>query len=142
VIASVEKLKQYFRGSYKNLQPFKTVVNIAKKRKDDLLIERFGYQIMELQDRLKTYVETPGIELVLITSLKHQKKFEQAKDVNLKLLKHDLKPDVKARAYYELGHSYQQLGDSDKARDSFLRSSEASPDNVWGKLSRDYIDLM
>lgn len=143
VIESVEKLKQYFKGSYKNLQPFKTVVNIAKKRKDDLLMERYGYQIIKLQEKLNTYVETPAIELVLITALKHQKKFQEAQEVSLKLLKHsDLKPDIRARAYYELGHSYQQLGDMKRAKESFKSSSEASPSNVWGKLSKDYLELL
>ena len=69
------KLEKYFQDSYKNLQPFKSVVSIGKNRKDNLLIERFAKLIIKIQNRLKSYVESPEIEILLIHNFSHQIKF-------------------------------------------------------------------
>jgi tetratricopeptide (TPR) repeat protein len=142
VIKTVEKLEQSFGETYRNLQPFKSVVSIGKARKDDLLIEKYARRVIKIQKRLNSFVETPEIELLLTTSLKHQNKLEDAVSVLKELLAHKLDGDVKARAYYELGSSYQSLGKVDLAKDSFQKSFEASPKNSWGKLSRDFLEIL
>ncbi len=141
LIKSVNALDRYFNGTYRNLQPFKSVVTIAKKRQDDLLIEEYAERIIKIQKRLNSYIETPEIELLLITSLKHQNKIERAIEVGEELLQRDIKADQKARVHYELGSAYQNVGNSEKSKENFQKSYDSSPENVWGKLSRDYLDM-
>jgi len=141
VIKTVNMLDKYFKNTYRNLQPFKSVVSIAKDRKDDLLIERFAKRVLKIQKRLKSYVQTPEIELLLITSLKHQNKIDEAIEISEELLKRDIEPNSKARVFYELGISYQILKNSNKAKYNFEQSYKVAPDNVWGELSKDYLDM-
>ena len=141
ILKTVQLLDKYFNGTYRNLQPFKRIVSIAKERKDYFMIEKYARKIMEIQRRLNSYVETPEIEILLITALKHQNKLEDVIDVANELLKRDIDSGAKARAYYELGTAYQSLGMDDKAKESFKKSYEADPNNSWGKLSKDYLEF-
>ncbi len=142
VIKTVMKLEKYFQDSYKNLQPFKSVVSIGKNRKDNLLIERFAKLIIKIQNRLKSYVESPEIEILLIQSLKHQNKYKEAIFVAQRLLKQQkLSNSVKARIFYEIGTAYQNLGNDKKSREAFEKSYDVAPENSWGKLSRGYLEI-
>gem|GEM_PF-1005408 len=141
VIETVNKLDKYFRDSYKNLQPFKSIVSIAKDRKDDLLIEQFAKRVIKIQQRFKSYLESPEIELLLITSLKHQNKIKEAISVGEEVLNRKMSKEKKARIYYELGVAYQNLNNLKKSKTNFEKSVAISPNNVWSKLSQDYLDM-
>jgi len=140
-IKTVNMLDKYFKNTYRNLQPYKSVVSIGKDRKDDLLIEKFAKRVIKIQSKLKSYIETPEIELLLITSLKHQNKIDEAIKVAEELLKRDVKNSVKARIYYEIGIANQSLKRDKTAKSNFKKSYEISPNNVWGKLSKDYLEM-
>ncbi len=142
VLETVNILDKIFKDDYKNLQPFKSVIDIAVKRKDDLLIEKYGKKILTIQERLNSFVETPEVELLITTSLQHQNKFSEAINILETLLKRDISNDVKSRAYYELGSAYYNLKNTKLAKDSFQKSFDLSPNSSWGKLSGDFLKLI
>ena len=142
VLDSVATIDKLFKDSYKNLQSFKTAVDIAKNKKDDLLIEKYGKKVLAIQDRLNSFVETPEIELLITTSLQHQNKFSEVIQVLENLLKRDLSNDIKSRVYYEMGSAYNNLKNIQKAKESFQKSFELSPNNSWGRLSSDFLKLL
>jgi tetratricopeptide (TPR) repeat protein len=143
VLQTVDKLEKHFKDTYRNLQPFKSAVEIGKKRRDNLLIERYASRVIEIQNKLNSFVESPDIEFLLNVALKEQGKHQRSIQIMNGLLTREpaLEPDDVARAYYELGIAYIELGNDSKAKDSFEKSSKASPTNVWGKLSSEYLDI-
>jgi hypothetical protein len=144
VLETAQKLETIFKDTYRNLQPFKRAVAIGKKRRDLMLIEKYGYKVIEIQEKLASFVESPDIEFLLIASLKEQNKIKETIDVATRLLnrKSSLQENEIARGYYELGIAYQTLDEIEKAKDSFKNSSESAPSNVWGKLSAEYLELL
>jgi tetratricopeptide (TPR) repeat protein len=143
VLETADKLQKIFKDTYRNLQPFKRAVAIGKKRRDLFLIEKYGYKVIEIQEKLASFVESPDIEFLLITSLKEQDKVEETVDVAQRLInrKASLQKDEVARGYYELGIALQSLNRIEEAKESFKNSKDASPNNVWGRLSSDYLEL-
>jgi tetratricopeptide (TPR) repeat protein len=143
VIQTVSKLEQVFKDDIQNISPYRSVVNIAKRRGDLLLIEKYASEIIKIQEKLNISVETPNIELDLIYTLKKQEKIDKAIEINEKLMQFkDMKKSIKAKAYYELADSYFRLGNIEKAKENYKNSNEADPTNPWGKLSKDALGLI
>jgi tetratricopeptide (TPR) repeat protein len=127
---------------YSEIELYYLMSKLAKKRADNTMIENYASKVIKLQEDSKSYTFTPGIELQMLNALKKLNKDNDAYDLAKVLVTHVSTPEDKARAYYELGMICQRLNYQDQMQKAFTKSSEASENSPWSKLSKDALDLL
>ena len=142
IMELVNVVSQKFPTSYQNIEPYVSMLKIARRTKDDVMIENFANKIIKLQERTKSYTQTPFVEFTYVSSLKALKKHTKAIKILKVLIKRELKPSEYARAYYLLGALYQKTEQKNKAKQAYEKSAKSDPKSSWGNIAKDTLELL
>ena len=104
--------------------------------------KNFANKIIKLQERTKSYTQTPFVEFTYVSSLKALKKHTKAIKILKVLIKRELKPSEYARAYYLLGALYQKTEQKNKAKQAYEKSAKSDPKSSWGNIAKDTLELL
>jgi predicted Zn-dependent protease len=118
------------------------MVSLGLKRKDEAMTQNYARKVIALQERTKTYTQSPFIEFTLAQSYQNVGKDADALNTLKTLNKQKLTNEKRSRQQYLIGAIEQRLGRKKEARDAFNGSIKADPNSAWGKLAKDALALL
>ena len=127
---------------FKEIELYHAMVKLAKRKKDNTMLENYASKVIKLQKSSKSFNFSPSVDLMMINALKKLNKEQKAYEVAKGLVKLVKLPNDVARAYYELGMICQRLNYTKQMEKAFTKSSKASKTSAWSKLSQDALDLL
>ncbi len=137
-----DKIEKVLKNSFKNIEIYQKLINYAKQTDDSLMIVKYAKDIIGLQNRYKSYVLTPEVELSCIGALKKLNQYKNAKNIAKELLSRVVEKDIKARVLYEIGEISLKLNDIKGARESFKKCSDLNITNGWKNLCKESLKIL
>ncbi len=141
MIRHIKSIEGAYPNDFKDIERYTQMVSLAQKQKDESMTQTYGRKVMALQDRTKTYTQTPYIEFTLAQSYQNVGKDGDALKVLKTLNGRKLLNEKRSRQQYLIGSIEQKLGRKREARDAFNASIKADKDSAWGKLAKDALTL-
>lgn len=141
MIRHIKSIEGAYPNDFKDIERYTQMVSLAQKRKDETMTQMYGRKVMALQDRTKTYTQTPYIEFTLAQSYQNIGKDGDALKVLKILNTRKLTAERRSRQQYLIGSIEQKFGRKREARDAFNASIKADPASAWGKLAKDALTL-
>ena len=138
----VQKIDKNFSDNFNNIEIYKKVIDLARKRVDDLMIIKYAKKILKLQEKYKSYILSPEIEFIYITSLKRLGKNKDAINILKALIKRVKSPTILSRAYYEMGALFLKLQNKTAAKKAFEKCLNIKSKNSWKSLCTDSLSLL
>ncbi|MBD3809065.1 MAG: flagellar protein [Sulfuricurvum sp.] len=141
MVRHIKSIEGAYPNDFKDIERYTQMVSLAQKRKDETMTQTYGRKVMALQDRTKTYTQTPYIEFTLAQSYQNVRKDGDALKVLKTLNARQLTPQRRSRQQYLIGSIEQKFGRKREARDAFNASIKADPASAWGKLAKEALTL-
>ncbi|MDD2367787.1 MAG: tetratricopeptide repeat protein [Sulfuricurvum sp.] len=142
MIRHIKSVEGAYPNDFKDIERYTQMVSLGLKRKDEGMVQTYGRKVSALQERTKTYTQSPYIEFTLAQSYQNLGKDSAALSVLKTLDKQKLDTEKRARQQYLIGAIEQKLGHKREARDAFNASIKANKNSAWGKLAKDALGLM
>lgn len=142
MIEYIKGCESAFGTDFKDIERYTQMVSVGLKRKDDLLVQNYANRVVALQNRTKTYTQSPFIEFALVQSLMNQDKNVDALQVLKSLNARKLTPEKRSRQQYLMGSLAMKLGKTVEAKAAFGASIKADAKSAWGKLAKDALGLL
>ncbi|HZF69467.1 tetratricopeptide repeat protein [Sulfuricurvum sp.] len=142
MIRHIKSVESAYPNDFKDIERYTQMVSLGLKRKDEGMVQTYGRKVSALQDRTKTYTQSPYIEFTLAQSYQNLGKDSEALSVLKTLNKQKLETEKRARQQYLIGAIEQKLGHKREARDAFNASIKADKTSAWGKLAKDALGLL
>ncbi len=143
------KMIEYMKGcesafgtSFEDIERYTQMVSVGLKRKDEAIVQNYAKRVIALQNRTKTYTQSPFIEFTLAQSLINQEKSNEALQTLKTLNPRKLTPEKRSRQQYLVGSLAMKLGKKEEAKASFRASIKTDPKSAWGKLAKDALGLV
>lgn len=147
-IGDGEGMIRYIKGceasfglTFKDIERYTQTMSLGLKRKDEVLVQNYAQKVMTLQERTKTYTQSPFVEFTLAQSLINQDKNKEALSVLKTLDERKLNGERRSRQYYLIGSLALKLGQNAEANRAFNASIKADPASAWGKLAKEALAL-
>ena len=141
MIQYIKGCESAFGTDFKDIERYTQMVSVGLKRKDDLLIQNYANRVVTLQNRTKSYTQSPFIEFTLVQSLLNQEKNKDALKTLQSLTPRKLTTEQRSRQQYMIGSLAMKLGKKVEAKAAFNASVKANPKSAWGKLAKDALGL-
>ena len=129
-------------NNLKNSDVFIKIVQNAKDSRNDLLLIEYANKIIALQKRYKSYIYTPDVELSLIGALQRLEKTKEALVVAKGLIKLNLTPKEKTRAFYSAGELSMKLGKNKEAKEYFTKCKNIKIKSSWKDICEQNLKLL
>lgn len=142
MIEYIKGCESAFGTDFKDIERYAQMVSVGLKRKDDLLVQNYANRVVTLQNRTKTYTQSPFIEFALAQSLMNQDKNVDALGTLKSLNARKLTPEKRSRQQYLIGSLAMKLGKTVEAKAAFGASIKADAKSAWGKLAKDALGLL
>lgn len=141
MIRQIKSIESTYPNDFKDIERYTQMVSLGLKRKDEALTQTYAKKVIALQDRTKSYTQSPYIEFTLAQSYQNMDKNTDALNVLKLLNKQKLVLEKRSRQQYLIGAIEQKLGHKREARDAFNESIKADQNSAWGKLAKDALAL-
>jgi hypothetical protein len=142
MIRYVKSVEGAYTNDFKDIERYTQMVSLGLSRKDEGMVQAYAVKVAALQERTKTYTQSPYIEFTLAQSYQNLGKDTAALSVLKTLNKQKLETDKRARQQYLIGAIEQKLGHKREARDAFNASIKTDKNSAWGKLAKDALGLL
>ncbi|MDD5717554.1 MAG: flagellar protein [Sulfuricurvum sp.] len=142
MIRYIKLIETVFPNDFKDIERYTQMVSLGLKRKDESMTQNYARKVIALQERTKTYTQTPFIEFTLAQSYQNLGKDSDALSILKKLDRQKITNEKRARQQYLVGAIEQKLGHKREARDAFNASIKADKASPWGKLAKDALGLL
>jgi hypothetical protein len=147
--ADAEGMVRYIKGcenvfgvDFKDIERYTQMVALGVKRKDEVMTQSYAQKVVALQERTKTYTQSPFIEFTLAQSLMNRDKNKEAVGILKSLNSRTLTNEKRARQQYLMGSLLMKLGRNSEAKIAFNGSIKADKNSAWGKLAKDALGLL
>lgn len=142
MIRHIKSIEGSFPNDFKDIERYTQMVSLGLKQKDEAITQNYARKVIALQDRTKTYTQSPYIEFTLAQSYQNLGKDKDALNVLRSLNGRKLTPERRSRQQYLIGAVEQKMGNRRAAREAFNASIKADPASAWGKLAKDALGLL
>ncbi len=142
MITAIKRIETAFGVAHADVERFTQMVTLGQREKDELLIENYASKVMTLQEKSKSYTQSPYIEFTLYDALVKLNKEAKALKVLTSLDARELTTEKRARQKYLMGALLQKAKKMDAAKTAFEQSKEADAESAWGKLAADALALL
>ncbi len=142
MIRHVKAIESAFPNDFKDIERYTQMVSLGLKRKDEAMTQTYARKVIALQNRTKSYTQSPYIEFTLAQSYQNLGKDGDALSVLRTLNGRKLTNERRSRQQYLIGAIEQKLGNRRQARDAFNASIKADKNSAWGKLAKDALALL
>ena len=136
MIETMSELQKVFKTNYKDIERYMAMVALGSQRKDDNLVIKYAKEVMKIQKKSNSYVQSPFVEFTLYQSYIDKENYSEALRVIKSLDNIKLKPSDRARQKYLLGSVYEKLWRDEDAQKAFKASIDADPTSPWAKLAK------
>ena len=142
MIRHIKAIESVFPTDFKDVERYTKMVALGLSRKDESMVQNYARKVMALQQRTKTYTQSPYIEFTLAQSLQNVGKDAEALKVLKSLDGRKLSGERRSRQQYLIGAIAQSLGQKNQARAAFDASIKADKNSAWAKLAKDALGLL
>lgn len=142
MIEYIKGCENAFGTDFKDIERYTQMLSVGLKRKDDMLVQNYANRVMTLQNKTKSYTQSPFIEFTLAQSLMNQEKNNDALGTLKSLTPRKLNPEQRSRQQYLIGSLAMKLGKTAQAKTAFSASINADAKSAWGKLAKDALGLL
>lgn len=142
MIEYIKGCESAFGTDFTDIERYTQMVSVGLKRKDEALVQNYANRVIALQNRTKTYTQSPFIEFTLAQSMINQEKNNEALEVLKSLDARKLTPEKRSRQQYLMGSLAMKLGKTAQAKTAFSASIKADAKSAWGKLAKDALGLL
>jgi len=142
MIKTVKELESRRGLDSKDIELYVSMIKLGLKQRDDIIIETYTSKVMKLQDKTKSYSQSPFVEFAALQVLKTQNKQKEQVSVLKQLAQRDLKGKDRSRVHYMLGSILMKEGKNKEAKNAFDESVKADETSAWAGLSKDALDLL
>lgn len=142
MIKSIIRLQKVFGLDYKDIERYIAVMNVGSQKKDSNIVIKYARDIMKLQERSKTYVQSPFVEFSVFESFMEKEDYNEALKIIKSLDSIELKSNDKARQQYLLGSVYTKLWRDKEAIAAFDEVVKLDPTSSWASLAKDAKDII
>lgn len=142
MIEYIKGCESAFGNDFTDIERYTQMVSVGLKRKDEAIVQNYANRVTALQNRTKTYTQSPFIEFTLAQSLMNQEKNKDALQILKSLNGRKLNNEKRSRQHYLIGSLAMKMGKTAEAKKSFNASINADPKSAWGKLAKDALGLL
>ena len=142
MIKTVKELEKRRGLNNQDIEVYVSMIKLGLKQKDDVIIETYAGKVMSLQDKTKSYSQSPFVEFTALQVLKTQNKQAEQVAILTELTQRELKDKDRSRVYYMLGSLLMKEGKIEEAKNAFDRSVKADETSAWSGLSKDALNLL
>lgn len=142
MIEYIKGCESAFGTDFKDIERYTQMLSVGLKRKDDLMVQSYANRVISLQNRTKTYTQSPFIEFTLAQSLMNQEKNKDALGILKSLSVRKLNNEQRSRQQYLIGSLEMKLGNTAQAKAAFSTSVKTDGKSAWGKLAKDALGLL
>ncbi len=142
MVRHIKSIEAVFGSDFKDVERYTQMVSLGLKQKNEAMIQTYARKVMAMQDRTRTYTQSPYIEFTLSQSLQNVGKDGDALVVLRTLDRRKLSAERRSRQQYLIGAIAQKLGRATEARTALNASIKADPNSAWGKLAKDALGLL
>lgn len=141
MIRAITKIESIFGLDYKDIDRYVAMINIGNDMHDDNMIIKYAKRVMSIQERSKSYAQTPFVEFALYGAYMDKEDYSKAYEVIRSLDERRLKPLDRARQKYLLGNVLSRLWQDSEAKKAYKASIKADKNSPWAKLSQSALKL-
>lgn len=142
MIRHIKAIESAYPNSFKDIERYTQMVSLGLKRKDEAMTQAYARKVVALQERTKTYTQSPYIEFTLAQSYQNLGKDAEALKILKTLNARKMTNEKRSRQQYLMGAIEQKLGHKRESRDAFNASIKADKNSAWGKLAKDAQGLL
>jgi len=141
MLLAMSQIEDVFDVDYKDIDRYVSVMSIGNQRNDDNIVIKYGSIVMEIQQKSKSYAQSPYVEFTLYQSYIDKEDYLKALEIIKVLDSVELTPKQRARQKYFLGTSLTKLWRDDEAKEAYKAAIDAAPTTAWAKLAQSALEL-
>jgi len=142
MIRHIKNIEAVFGSDFKDIERYTQMVSLGTTRKDEAMIQTYARKVMALQNKTKSYTQSPYIEFTLAQSYQNLGKDPEALETLKSLNARKLDKEKRSRQQYLMGSLAQKMGRKAEARTAYNASIKADSASAWGKLAKDALALL
>ncbi len=142
MIQTAKEIEKRHGIRYEEIEIYVEMIKLGLKQKDDVIIQTYSVKVMELQEKSKSYSQTPFVEFSALQVYKNQNDIKAQKALLDRLVKHDLNEKDRSRVQYMLGSLLMKEGKNAEAKTAFEASINSDDSSAWAGLSKDALELL
>ena len=126
----------------KNIDAYIKIVQRAQDDRNDLLLKEYANKIISLQNKYKSYVHTPEVELSLIGALQRLEMTKEALVIAKGLVDKNISLKQQTRAYYSAGELSMKLNKNEDAKKYFEKCKNIKIKSSWKDICEQNLKLL
>lgn len=142
MISTLKELEQRRGVNYEDIELYVSMIKLGLKEKDDVMIEAYAQKVMALQEKTKSYSQSPFVEFTALQILKNKKKETEELALVDALLTRELSSSERSRVHYMRGSLLMKAQKNMEAKEAFEESIKTDSASAWASLSKDALDLL
>lgn len=141
-IALFDELSKLFPNSKEMLNVYYYMLNWSIESNDNIAIQRYAIDLINLQDSLKIYEYSPFVELAYSDVLFSDYRYTQMLDVLKNIESIELSNNESQKVHYLRGIAYSELGESANSKIELDKCLAIDSNSSFGRLCSDALDLL
>lgn len=142
MINTIKELEKRRGLEYDDIELYVSMIKLGLKEGDELIIQTYSNKVMSLQEKTKSYSQSPFVEFAALQVLKAQKKEKEQLALLNRLIKYELNDKDKSRVQYMYGSLLMKEGKKTESKAAFEESIRADEKSAWAGLSKDALELL
>lgn len=142
MIKTVKELESRRGLKSDDIEIYVEMIKLGLKQRDEIIIQTYSSKVMKLQEKTKSYSQSPFVEFAALQVLKSQNKDKEQMSILTKLVKLDMSAKERSRVQYMLGSLLMKEGKNKEAKEAFEASIKADEKSAWAGLSKDALELV
>ncbi len=142
MIQTVKELQRRRGWRHEDIEIYVEMIKLGLKQKDEVVVETYAGEVMRLQEKSKSYSQTPFVEFAALQVYKDRGDLKAQEKILESLSSHELKADERSRVAYMLGSLRMKQARKEEAKASFEESIKAQESSAWAGLSKDALELL
>jgi len=142
MLNAIQKIEALDGLMYKDIERYAQMVTLAKNVKDDIMLRSYAEKVIQLQEKAKSYTQTPYIEFTLTQSFLQDAKIDKALNVLQSLDDRNISNIKRSRQKYLLGTLFQKLDKLQESETAYSESIKIDTNSSWAKLAKDALKLL
>ncbi|MEA1918214.1 MAG: flagellar protein [Campylobacterota bacterium] len=142
ILQSIQKIEALVGLNYDDIERYTQMVTLAKNSKDDVMLRSYASKVMKLQEKAKSYTQSPYIEFTLTQAFLGNSKDEEALKILQSLDERNLTKGKRSRQKYLMGTLYQKVDQLEKSKKAYEESIAVDANSSWANLAKDALKLL
>jgi len=142
MLNAIQKIEALVGLAYKDIERYTQMVTLAKNMKDDVMLRSYAQKVMQLQEKAKSYTQTPYIEFTLTQSFLQDSKTDKALKVLQSLDDRNISNIKRSRQKYLMGTLFQKLDKLQESETAYKESIAIDDNSSWALLAKDALKLL